>query len=532
MSSTHPEAAKTMVTNEVTLVQIDPAQAVVGTNVRSEAALTADFVASIRELGVLEPVIGHYDEQGQFVILRGQRRTLAAVEAKRATIPAVVVERPEDVDRIVHQMAENDHRSGMTTADRISGVKQLAAFGLTAAQIKRRTARPRTEVDAALTAAGSELAERAAHRWDFLTLDQAATLAEFEDDAEAVKALMVAAKSGHGFEHTAQRLRDAREDAAAIAAMTEKLAADGVRIIERPGYDDKAVLSLDRIAAKEGSRSYNKATHARCAGHAAHLGMTVGWQKNEKGKEVRVRQAQPHYVCTDWRGVGHVDLWSNGASSSKPKGADLSPEQREQAKAERRDVIDSNKAWDTAEPVRRTWLAAFATRRTAPKGSAAFIARVLTEHPEVVASVSGSQLAAEWFGLQHAGYGYGTGWAALVDKATDGRAQMIALCRLLASLEKGTDRQSWRRVMPATADYLNFIAAHGYDLSEVEKRAAGVTRPKPARRARTRSAALPDTVTRSDQLASADTEASSEDEDAAESEAGTATSDTANTTAA
>ena len=68
-------------------------------------------------------------------------------------------------------MAENDHRSAMTTADRIAGVKQLAAFGLTAAQIKRRTARPRTEVDAALTVAGSELAEKAAQRWDFLTLD-------------------------------------------------------------------------------------------------------------------------------------------------------------------------------------------------------------------------------------------------------------------------------------------------------------------------------------------------------------------------
>lgn len=140
-----PEA---IAAEQITLVQIDPASAVVGLNVRTDANLTADFVASIRELGVLEPVVGHYDEEGRFVVLRGQRRTLAAVEAKRASIPAVVVERPEDADRIVHQMAENDHRSGMSTADRISGVKQLAAFGLTAAQIKlapglKRNWRPR-----------------------------------------------------------------------------------------------------------------------------------------------------------------------------------------------------------------------------------------------------------------------------------------------------------------------------------------------------------------------------------------------------
>ena len=484
MSTTNAEATETaVVTSEITVVQIDPAKAVVGLNVRRDAALTADFVASIRELGVLEPVIGHYDERGQFVILRGQRRTLAAAEAKRAAIPAVAVDRPEDVDRIVHQMAENDHRSAMTTADRIAGVKQLAAFGLTAAQIKRRTARPRGEVDAALAVAGSELAQKAAERWDFLTLDQAATLAEFEDDPEAVKALMVAAKDGHGFDHSAQRLRDARADAAAIAVMAEKLTAEGVCIVERPGYDDKTALRLDRLAGKEGGRPYNKATHATCAGHAAYLVATTEWETTETGKEVRVRQAEPHYLCTDWRGAGHVDLWNQGGTST-PKAADMSPEQREQAKSERRDVIESNKAWDAAEPVRRDWLAAFAARKTAPKGSAAFIARVVTVHPEVVASVAGSQLAAEWFGLKHTGYGYGTGWATLVDKATDGRAQVIALCRLLASLEKGTDRQSWRRVMPATADYLAFVAANGYDLSDVETRAAGLSKPKPTRQPR------------------------------------------------
>ena len=181
--------AESTATEQIVLVQIDPTTAALGVNVRSEAHLTADFVASIRELGVLEPVVGHYDQQGQFVILRGQRRTLAAVEAKLASIPAVVVARPEDADRIVQQMAENDHRTDMTTADRIAGVKQLAAFGLTAAQIKRRTARPRAEVDAALAVAASELAEKAAQRWNFLTLEQAATLAEFENDPEAIEAL-------------------------------------------------------------------------------------------------------------------------------------------------------------------------------------------------------------------------------------------------------------------------------------------------------------------------------------------------------
>lgn len=485
--------AESTATEQIVLVQIDPTTAVLGVNVRSEANLTADFVASIRELGVLEPVVGHYDQQGQFVVLRGQRRTLAAVETKQATIPAVVVPRPEDADRIVQQMAENDHRSDMTTADRVAGVKQLAAFGLTAAQIKRRTSRPRTEVDAALAVAASELAEKASQRWDFLTLDQAATLAEFEDDPEAIEALTLAAKDGRGFEHITQRLRDAREDAAALSALAETLTAKGVRMVARPSHDDKTTLDLSRLATKVGGRAYNKATHAKCTGHAAYLHITTRWQKDAKGKEVRVRQAEPCYVCTDWRGAGHVDLYDYGRGSSTPKAAEMTPEARERARAERRDVIESNKAWDTAEPVRRDWLATFSQRKTAPKGSATFIARVLTEHSEVVASVGGAQLATEWFGLKHSGYGYGSGWADLLDKATEARAQVIALCRLLASLEKGTSRESWRRVAPATADYLTFIAANGYDLSDVEKRAAGQVKPKPARRARAK--ATPDATT-------------------------------------
>ena len=85
---------------------IDPAQAVVGINVRAEARLSPGFVASIRERGVLVPVVGHRDEQGRFVVLYGQRRILAAVETGRTSVPSYVIDCPEDVDRIIYQMAE------------------------------------------------------------------------------------------------------------------------------------------------------------------------------------------------------------------------------------------------------------------------------------------------------------------------------------------------------------------------------------------------------------------------------------------
>ena len=57
----------------------------------------------------------------------------------------------------------------------------------------KATGLARPQVTASLTVARSPVATSAAERWDFLTLDQAATLAEFEDDQEALTALVQAA---------------------------------------------------------------------------------------------------------------------------------------------------------------------------------------------------------------------------------------------------------------------------------------------------------------------------------------------------
>jgi hypothetical protein len=66
-----------------TLEMLDPATLTVDINVRKDAALTPDFIASIKEHGVMEPVIAHRKDNGGVHVLMGQRRTRAAVEAAR-----------------------------------------------------------------------------------------------------------------------------------------------------------------------------------------------------------------------------------------------------------------------------------------------------------------------------------------------------------------------------------------------------------------------------------------------------------------
>jgi len=64
-----------------TLEMLDPTALIVDINVRKDAALTPEFVASIKEHGVIEPVIAHRNDDGTVHVRMGQRRTLGAIEA-------------------------------------------------------------------------------------------------------------------------------------------------------------------------------------------------------------------------------------------------------------------------------------------------------------------------------------------------------------------------------------------------------------------------------------------------------------------
>jgi len=51
---------------------------------------------------------------------------------------------------------------------------------------------------------------------------------------------------------------------------------------------------------------------------------------------------------------------------------------------------------------------------------------------------------------------------------------MLVLAQVLVAMEADTGTHSWRSVHDATARYLLFLEENGYELSDVEKRAAGI----------------------------------------------------------
>ncbi|MEI4272154.1 hypothetical protein TEK04_10505 [Klenkia sp. LSe6-5] len=178
-------------------------------------------------------------------------------------------------------------------------------------------------------------------------------------------------------------------------------------------------------------------------------------------------------MCTDPGAHGHVDTWADHGTGRTPA-AEMSEGEREAARTGRRDVIDSNKAWGSAETVRRDWLRALAARKTAPKGTATSTATALAIDADLLSDVGGNHLAATLLDVTPGSYGRSTALAELIGKAGDGRALLLTLVLVLAAYEARTDRNDWRQLRPSTGRYLLHLQALGYSLADVERRACGL----------------------------------------------------------
>jgi ParB family chromosome partitioning protein len=149
---------------------------------------------------------------------------------------AVLIPPPHDegtdeaaqVDRLMRQYDENTHRESLTAADEAGFVAELLDLGMSAATIQRRARLPKATVQAAQAVRESDTARAAVSKHTALTIQQAAGIAEFDGNPEAVKHLIDAAERG-SFDHQLQRLGDSRKEQEAIAAKREELEAEGIR---------------------------------------------------------------------------------------------------------------------------------------------------------------------------------------------------------------------------------------------------------------------------------------------------------------
>ncbi len=433
-----------MTTATSTLEQINPTELLCDINIRRDITLDKAFAGSIAAHGVIVPIVGYQTPEG-IRVKTGHRRVAAALQAGLATVPVMVVPEGEDSARIVEQLAENDHRVAITTAERIDAISQLALLGLSASMITKKTGIPTLTVKGAIAIATNE-----AHREiaDTYTIVVALAVAQYPDHEGRI--LSAAHRGGEGaVKHLvagiiAEKLYDEAHEAVA-----QRLESQGLTVIREytSGTADADTLT-----------DWPKDHATGCPGHYVQLidfDFDEELDEGENIADLHIEEANGISFeicegCADWAKYGHTHKWARKSEGAVAgiTGEDTEAVAQAKASTERKRVIAAGRAWKAALTVRAEFTLSLTSRKTNPKNIARFILR---------AHLAGVAI----------GQGYGddkTDWAKVDDKM----AQANQLALIIASCEAGAIKDSWRQDCSRTALYLNQLAEWGYSLSTIE----------------------------------------------------------------
>ena len=508
---------------------LDPRTLEIANNVRTEASITKQFIASIAENGVLIPLTAVRGSDGAVRVRTGQRRTLAAREAGLTSVPVYVlsVDDPYDtVERVIEQISENDHRAPLTAAERVFGIQELLDVGVSATKVAKKLARPASFVKNAKTVAASQPAIDALNQGQ-VSLGEAAVIAEFDGNTTAIDRLLRTAGSPR-FEQVAAEIRAAQQQAAELERAEKQWADKGFTVLDgQPASFDPACVPLHSLLRADGAEA-DETDVTVAAQWAVLLGEDMVFVDNDTGDLVpeenidwntedepdaqpedglrhfnSVREATafvPEYFCLDYAaanltptqrfvqlgGVNNfpgVTVDETGPKWDAPYAGNGAVADPEAEKRERRKVLALNRLGEAAQGVRRVFVRDLLARKTPPKGAAMFVAKCLVSDGYLLTNYKADEVTAELLGVEHIEGYASTRTLKGIDKLVDGlpaggdnRAQVITLGLVLGALEARTPKDAWRN-NPVShiarafgpKEYLQFLADNGYALAPVEE---------------------------------------------------------------
>lgn len=108
------------------------------------------LAASIREVGVLQPIAVTPGADGRYTVIAGERRLRAARRAGLAEIPAVI-RSVDDAGNLIEAIIENVQREDLSPLEEAAGYQQLMEdFGMTHEDVGHRVGKSRAAVTNAL----------------------------------------------------------------------------------------------------------------------------------------------------------------------------------------------------------------------------------------------------------------------------------------------------------------------------------------------------------------------------------------------
>ena len=114
--------------------------------VHFDEATLDDLAESIRQIGVLQPIIVRPLDDHRFELVAGERRWRAARRAGLHSVPAIV-RTMEELASVEQALVENLHRQDLTALEEASAYQQLIEdFSLTHEQVASRVGKSRSAV--------------------------------------------------------------------------------------------------------------------------------------------------------------------------------------------------------------------------------------------------------------------------------------------------------------------------------------------------------------------------------------------------
>ena len=144
-----PDATELLAIPGARLIEIDPNEIV--PNPRQPRTSfdpddLAELIHSVREFGVLQPVVVRKNEDDAYELVMGERRTRAAREAGLTAIPAILRETADEF-LLRDALLENLHRSQLNPLEEASAYQQLLEdFGITQEELAGRIGRSRPQI--------------------------------------------------------------------------------------------------------------------------------------------------------------------------------------------------------------------------------------------------------------------------------------------------------------------------------------------------------------------------------------------------
>ena len=115
-------------------------------NPRQYVGDVSELADSIRERGLIQPLVVHPRTRGGYELLSGHRRYAALVHLDAATALCLIAPARKDVEALQIMLVENGQREALSPMEEARAFDRLLKMGLSQAQIARGVGRSQTHV--------------------------------------------------------------------------------------------------------------------------------------------------------------------------------------------------------------------------------------------------------------------------------------------------------------------------------------------------------------------------------------------------